>query len=128
MSHSFTDFEGRAHNRKISSIITDIGGYRSACVIMNTSQPDGVVAILRMEIHEGAGFIRSVFVEPLYQSLGIGTKLLEQAFELARAEGFQFVGLHVADDNPRARALYERLGFRPYLNGYEGHTQMVKPL
>jgi len=128
MSHRFTDFEGRAHNRKISSITTNIGGYCSVYIMMNTSQPEGTVAVLRMETHEGAGFIRSVFVEPLYQSLGIGTKLLERAFQMARAEGFQFVGLHVANDNPRARALYERLGFRPYLNGYEGHTQMVKPL
>ena len=43
---------------------------------------------------------------------GIGTALLTHQIELARSQGFRRCILDVAVTNPRAQALYERLGFR----------------
>lgn len=46
------------------------------------------------------------------RGLGIGSALVEAICDEARARGHAGVRLEVVDSNPRARALYERLGFR----------------
>ncbi|MFJ9580213.1 GNAT family N-acetyltransferase [Streptomyces sp. NPDC101191] len=44
---------------------------------------------------------------------GVGTALILAAEELARERGRTLLGLGVAHDNPRAAALYARLGYAP---------------
>ncbi len=44
---------------------------------------------------------------------GIGTRMLEESFELARNEGLHAARLEVVDTNPGAQRLYERMGFVP---------------
>ncbi|MDV5144377.1 GNAT family N-acetyltransferase [Streptomyces sp. SBC-4] len=44
---------------------------------------------------------------------GIGTALVRAAEELVRERGGTALGLGVAHDNPRAAALYARLGYEP---------------
>ena len=48
---------------------------------------------------------------PERRSRGIGTQMIEHAVQLVQQRGFTKVGLGVDDDNPRAAALYLRLGF-----------------
>lgn len=55
--------------------------------------------------------ICDVYVVPEHRSEGIGTRLVERALECARDQGVSQVTICVNTDNPRARALYERLGF-----------------
>ncbi|MGB0411502.1 MAG: GNAT family N-acetyltransferase [Pikeienuella sp.] len=43
---------------------------------------------------------------------GVGTALLAAVLDAARADGASYVRLDVIDSNPRARALYERTGFK----------------
>ena len=43
--------------------------------------------------------------------LGVGTALIRSAEERARARGYHRLGIAVAEDNPKAAALYARLGF-----------------
>ena len=50
-------------------------------------------------------------VHPAMRGQGIGTRLLQAVFTFARERGFRTVSLEVVDTNPRARQLYERLGF-----------------
>lgn len=45
------------------------------------------------------------------RSQGIGRRVLEHAAALTRERGMARLGLSVGLDNPRARALYERVGF-----------------
>ncbi|NUQ98086.1 MAG: GNAT family N-acetyltransferase [Streptomyces sp.] len=55
------------------------------------------------------------------RSRGIGTQLIRAAEELARERALPVVGIGVGRDNPRAAALYARLGYRPvtdYLDRY----------
>ncbi|MFF5480740.1 GNAT family N-acetyltransferase [Streptomyces sp. NPDC012935] len=47
------------------------------------------------------------------RSQGVGTALVNHAERLARERGVVVMGLGVGDDNPRAAALYERLGYLP---------------
>ena len=49
---------------------------------------------------------------PDWQGKGLGSALVADAKTRARAAGAQGVELHVAPNNPGARRLYERLGFR----------------
>ena len=57
------------------------------------------------------------------RSRGIGTALIAEAERRAAARGLDWIGLGVADDNPRAADLYLRLGFGEtgcrYVDRYE---------
>ena len=46
--------------------------------------------------------------------LGIGTKLIEALEQKILARGFQTATIGVEDTNPKAKALYERLGYQVY--------------
>ena len=56
--------------------------------------------------------IEDLFVHPDLRSQGIGLQLLRAAEQEAARRGYQRMGLGVATDNPRARSLYERDGYR----------------
>jgi len=59
----------------------------------------------------GSWYVAFVGVDPLQQSLGIGSSLIERSIQTARASRCSCVELNVDIDNPRAQALYEWLGF-----------------
>lgn len=52
-------------------------------------------------------------MRPLW-SLGLATRLLTEAERRVRGRGLEWVVLGVEDNNPKARALYERLGYTVY--------------
>ncbi|WP_308798803.1 GNAT family N-acetyltransferase [Streptomyces sp. UH6] len=63
---------------------------------------------------DGVGTLWQLAVHPALQSCGVGTVLIEAAEQRIRARGLRQAELGVEDGNPRARALYERLGYRAY--------------
>jgi ribosomal protein S18 acetylase RimI-like enzyme len=67
----------------------------------------------RLYVHRGAREIRimDIALLPAFRGRGIGTRLLQRLIDEARAGG-RSLSIHVERTN-RARALYERLGFRP---------------
>lgn len=80
----------------------------------------------------GAPDLSDLFVTPARRRQGIGTTMLVACEELARARGYTRLSLAVnPDHNPRALALYLRLGYRPtggpkYLDGvYDGIEDWV---
>lgn len=58
-----------------------------------------------------AGTLWQLAVHPALQSCGLGTILIRAAEERIRARGRRWTALSVEEINPRARALYERLGY-----------------
>lgn len=56
-------------------------------------------------------YIAHLGVEPTMQGRGVGTLLVEHIIELGRSDGLKRAELDVAVTNPKAQALYERLGF-----------------
>jgi ribosomal protein S18 acetylase RimI-like enzyme len=56
-------------------------------------------------------FVANACVAPAYRSKGMFTGVLSHMFEMAKARKLARVELDVSFDNPRAQALYERLGF-----------------
>jgi ribosomal protein S18 acetylase RimI-like enzyme len=55
----------------------------------------------------------AMWVSPGHRGQGIADRLVAAVCDLARARGGTQVALWVADTNPRAQAVYRRLGFRP---------------
>jgi len=68
------------------------------------------VHVLLMENQAGCGYIHELQVLPEHQGQGIGTAVVERVIEEAAARGVS-VTLSVVPANPRAKQLYERLGF-----------------
>jgi ribosomal protein S18 acetylase RimI-like enzyme len=62
----------------------------------------------------GAGTLWQLSVHRALQSCGIGTILIQAAEQRIRARGLRRAELGVEERNPRARALYERLGYVAY--------------
>lgn len=56
--------------------------------------------------------IEGIAVRADCRAAGVGSALLHRIIGDARTAGFQAVSLDVGDDNPKARRLYERFGFR----------------
>lgn len=61
--------------------------------------------------YEGVGTIWQVMVRHELRSMGVGTALVAALEERARRRPVDHVVLGVEDNNPRALALYERLGY-----------------
>ncbi|QFG24496.1 N-acetyltransferase [Actinomadura sp. WMMB 499] len=60
---------------------------------------------------EGAGTLWQLAVHPALHSCGIGTFLVHAAERRVRDRGLRWAELSVEESNPRARALYDRLGY-----------------
>lgn len=62
----------------------------------------------------GAGTVWQLTVLPALRSCGLGTLLIRAAEQRIGKRGLRRAELSVEEDNPRARALYERLGYVAY--------------
>jgi ribosomal protein S18 acetylase RimI-like enzyme len=60
--------------------------------------------------------LESLSVLPGERGAGVGSALVEAAYELIRELGIDDLMLYVMDGNARALGFYERLGLRPYLS------------
>lgn len=60
----------------------------------------------------GAGVLSMLAVHEHLQSLGLGTRLVAALEKRVRRRGLRRARLSVEHDNPRALALYRRLGYR----------------
>jgi ribosomal protein S18 acetylase RimI-like enzyme len=64
--------------------------------------------------HQGAGTFWQLATHPDLQGLGLGTRLIEEGERRIRNRGVEWAVVGVEPSNPRARALYERLGYEPF--------------
>ena len=79
------------------------------CVIEIDGERAGRLRLVQADDHAELAGIQLL---PTHQGRGIGTYLIEQFLVEARRAGL-VPRVSVEKDNPRARALYERLGFVP---------------
>ncbi|MEA2879141.1 MAG: hypothetical protein QOF14_4337 [Hyphomicrobiales bacterium] len=84
----------------------------------------GLVAAYLNDREARSGFITNVSVLREFTHCGIGTRLVTEALEYARAEGFETVSLEVTGDNALAIRLYEKLGFARTEGGDGGRVRM----
>ena len=83
-------------------------------VLVGGAGPDGL-AVLRLRLSiwtEGLEcYLAELYVVPERRGQGLGRALMEEAIEVARAEGATYMDLGTSEDDVAARALYESLGF-----------------
>lgn len=94
--------------------------------------------LLGREIDNERFLIDGICVSKAHRGKGVGSKLLAALCREAAERGYRSVRLDVIQDNFRARALYERQGFRAvrteelgvlrFLFGFASSTTMVRPL
>jgi len=78
---------------------------------------DGIPVVVRPLIElealvPGSWYINAVATDPVYRGQGVGRKLMDWAEHLTSASGAKVVSLIVAEENVRARRLYERLRYQ----------------
>jgi ribosomal protein S18 acetylase RimI-like enzyme len=68
----------------------------------------------RPELANGCthAYFYSFRVQPAFRNLGLGSMMIEIVEDDLRRRGFSTITLNVAKDNPRARELYERHGYK----------------
>lgn len=86
--------------------------------LIDDGVPVGFLKVNRDEAQTEAGLSHGLEVEQIYvhathHGRGHGSRLIEHAIDTARAEGYPFIWLGVWENNRRAIAVYERLGFVP---------------
>lgn len=77
-------------------------------VARNGLQVERVVTLPRAGIH----YLAHLGVAPEFRSQGIGAPLVQALLDQGKRAGRTIAELDVAETNPRAQALYEKLGFR----------------
>jgi ribosomal protein S18 acetylase RimI-like enzyme len=95
-----------------------------------------LLGLLERDTEHARFLMDGIFVAPAARGQGVGTRLLEAIAAEAASRGFAEVRLDVIDSNPRARALYERQGFRAvdtqstgalrHVFGFRSATTMVR--
>jgi len=84
--------------------------YGTAClpIVRHGLQVERIIQPPQGRLH----YIAHLGVDPALQSKGIGAKLVEHLMQQGRKDGRSQAALDVSVLNPRAQALYERLGFK----------------
>lgn len=95
-----------------------------------------ILSVLERELEDHVLLMDGIAVAEGQRSKGIGTKLLDAVFADAKAQGKTEIRLDVIDTNPKAKALYERMGFveigkeslgpLKYIFGFSNSTKMVR--
>jgi GNAT superfamily N-acetyltransferase len=98
-------------------------GFILAAVPEGGGEPDGYAAVRvheatspTFDLGERVGDLESLAVAERARGAGIGTQLIGAARERLRTQGVRHWVVSVIDENPDARRLYEREGFRPFFS------------
>ena len=89
-------------------IVRFYGFTRAASVLIAASHAGSIIN----RPAPGCVYIANLGVRPDMRCRGVGSALIEHETDKARAAGYDRMTLDVADNNPHAEALYERLGFQ----------------
>lgn len=131
--HDFGPPPFRPRDQMDRAVAVDIGG------TLETPVPEATVLVVEDEgkrplgfVHvrtlhdyftaEPHGHVSDLVVAGNAEGRGAGRALMDAAEEWSRAQGHRLLSLNVFAENHRARALYDRLGYRP------DTTKMVKVL
>ncbi|MFS4439622.1 GNAT family N-acetyltransferase [Paracoccaceae bacterium GXU_MW_L88] len=104
-----------------------LGPYRAAGLMLLHADPEPDTL-----------YIESLSIDPAHQGRGLGAALIAYLKTEAEAQNLRGLSLDVIDTNPRAAALYQRLGFetrhrralpayaRPFHYGFAAHLRMAQ--
>ena len=104
------------------SWITDPNHELDALIIVAKGRPIGLAHYRRMPspLRGGdIGFLDDLFIAPEARGDRIGERIFERLREIASERGWTLVRWVTADDNYRARSLYDRVATKTTWNMYE---------
>lgn len=111
-----------AHAATVWGWLRDPGHELEGRLALVDGRPVGLAHFRRMPSPlRGAdiGFLDDLFVDPEVRAKGVGRALIDAVAETARERGWSVVRWLTADDNYRARTLYDRLAVKTTWNLYE---------
>ena len=114
------DAFGSTYEREMARTTSDWQRWMSPGVTFILYEPAGargIVAGMRDETDPAVVHLMAMWVHPKNRGSGGADELVGAVVAWARSEGAKVVRLKVIEGNDRARAFYERMGFRP--NGRE---------
>jgi len=97
------------HNQGCGDFLTHVS---RMAVHRPTQKLAGILTVTR--VRPRIAHIPQVGVGPTFQGLGLGTAMMQAAFQDLRDDGFEQVTLTVTDANAGAVRLYQRLGFETF--------------
>ncbi len=101
---AFQTKEGSFLNPSLKELIQLYGIYKAIFKAIGLS-------MLQHKTKNKELYIEAIAVTEFARGKGIGTKLIEALTEFAHNQGYKYLTLQVIDTNPRAKELYEKLGF-----------------
>ena len=72
---------------------------------------DKLVGYIHLRIKNQIGVISGIYTIPEVRRHGIGTQMMQWAFDQFDSVGVEQIDLYVRRDNPKAMSFYEALGF-----------------
>jgi len=122
----YADFYGRpsdaAHKAVVWAWLMDPSHDLEGYVALAAGEAVGLAHVRRMPSPLrgcDVGFLDDLFVDPAARGAGVGEALLRFVAGLARERGWPVVRWITADDNYRARTLYDRVARKTAWNLYE---------
>jgi ribosomal protein S18 acetylase RimI-like enzyme len=120
-------FEEQTAGRRLM-LLADVNGWPVGQVFVQLESYDNLFMDMRKR-----AYLYSLRVMEAFQHKGIGTALIREAEAILVERRYDSVSIAAAKDNPGARRLYERLGFRVFAEDtgrwhyvdHEGHTRYV---
>ena len=97
------------HNQGCGDFLTHVS---RMAVHRPTQQLVGILTVT--QVRHRTAHIPQVGVGPSFQAMGVGTALMEAAFQDLAEQGYEQVTLTVTDANAGAVRLYQRLGFETF--------------
>ncbi|HEX9711121.1 MAG TPA: ribosomal protein S18-alanine N-acetyltransferase [Actinomycetota bacterium] len=91
---------------------SEIGQRKSRHYVVVQHDKD-VIGYGGLMVHDDEGHITTIAVDPAYQHGGVGSRLMLNLVEEARARGARTIALEVRVANWAAQRLYALFGFRP---------------
>ena len=106
-------FKRRLVSRSMALFESSLGSEDSETWVYDDGILKGSMTIgaCRDEDKQGAFEVWGIYVEPLMQREGVGTKLLHHAEKLAAERGYKEICIWVLEQNTQARGFYEKHGY-----------------
>ncbi len=108
-------------NISLSNFISQFGFFKGLM--------KGIIAAIifyRKPVPKNELLMDGIAVDEKFRGQGIGSRLFDELFEWAKANDYKAVHLDVIDENPKAKALYKRLGFEEM--SYEKVPRFIEKL
>jgi ribosomal protein S18 acetylase RimI-like enzyme len=114
-------FERELQNERARAYVAEIGDRIVGNVVAIVAHRPDVRETPQRFVH-----LMLLYVAPDVRNAGVGTALMTAVEQLARDTDAECVTLHVREDNPHARRLYERRGYRVYADASDGFWMVLR--